>query len=629
MKKIISTIMILFVLSTSMLIGCKKATAEVFIKGGEIELYTYDELDLTGIAASEYSISCEESDVLSLDGTTVFAKKEGVATINVEVDGAKYYQQINVVSYGNKPEILVEDVSLILGSSCVMAPITTYKLNELDGVTYEYSIGNSSIAEVKDGKITAKALGQTTIDISASYNGVQNIAEKTIDLKVNELSGIDVANGNMSVYIKGDVDGTAFNTEALIEANVYVQGEKVDGAEIVWVIKDQEIASIKDGNTIVANKVGTTTIVGTYTGADGKKLSTKELTIEVKVPTIEIERTQLMDLGLQTQEFSGEKISGYDQSFGSVIIGETEYALENNSIQTADFVAGEYDCVFYNQDRTHGYATEIVIADFVVYEASQLIEMAEHPTEYIALANDIDYGTFKDTRSHIETRYHRNGLFVSRLKPIGKSATGTTFSGTFNGLGHTIKNIDMYGSGLFPTVSNAVMKNFAMINVKLIDYNAACLGYRLSGGKCVVDNVHLQATCANGKYEGGVFEFVYTGAILEIKNSIIDVQLSETNKTEEQIATESKYVGVLTSRLGGNAIVENVYCFSKRLQLGGQVIDDRNTNYGVINRLGCLFRNEAEYEIELGKEESIVDYSGFNSEYWDFSGNVPIFKTAK
>ena len=625
MKKVLSLIMILFVLSTSLLVACKKDTyQEEFIKGGVIELYTEKELNLLSINTDNYTITCEQPDVLVITGKTAFAKKIGTATIIVETEEKKFTQQVQVIDSVNKPEILIDDVSLTVGASYKLAPETTYKLDKVEGVTYEYSIDNSSVAEIKDGRITAKALGTANVTVTAIYNGIKGYASKNIVCRVNELSGIELNRGEFELFIRNDVDGNKFDNELSIEADVIVNGQKVEGAIVEWEIADTTIASYADGE-VSALKVGETTIKGTYTGADGKVLKTKDLKVEVKIPVVEIENPQLMDLGLDAQTFASEKVFvDATQKISYVLIDGKEYALTDNALSTTGFTAGEYECVFYNTDKTYGYMMQLVIADFVVYEASQIAEMPYHDTEYIALANDIDYGVFKDEREHIESKYRKEGLFVSPMKPIGKGVIGgTAFNGTLNGMGHAISNINFYGSGLFPTLQDCTIKNIAIVNALFTDYNAACFGYTCIG-RTIIDNVYVDGDCTTSQYQAGLVEEVHRAGIVDISNTIVRVGISSNDANI--IAGASKDTGIICCRLTGSVEVENSYFFSETQLLCSEVAHANNINHKFLNMLNCLFETEADYQMELNNEDGMIDYTNFNG-YWDFSGIVPQFKT--
>lgn len=626
----------LLVLPITLFVGCNEKRAESFIAEGVIELYTEKELDLSQVIEKEYTVTTEQTDVLEIyDGKTIFAKKLGKATIEVETDKKTYYQEIEVLDGGVRPEIRVEDIGLIVGASYTFDPATVYKLKEVEGVTYSYSVSDASVAEISNGKITAKKLGQTTVTITAQYKGVDQYAQKTINCSVNTLSGIDVK-GKYEMFIREDVDGHSFNVTEALEAEVYVDGNKIDDATVTWTVADTTIADIKDGaegKYLSSVKVGETTVKAVYDDGNGTVLSTKDLVVEVKIPIVKAGKDQLVDLGKQVQLFdSADVFEDGSQKISCMEIESKEYAVADNSIATDGLKAGEYKCIFYNTDKTYGYEMQLVVADFVVYEPSQLIYIVDHQNEYIAIGNDIDYGTFIDDRSHIQSRHQQKGRYVSPQRTITDeqepiaSQPMLDFNGTLNGLGHVITNIEMYATGLFPRLGNGTIKNLAMTNVRLTDYNACCLAYSVYG-KAVVDNVYLEVTSSSTEFQSGMFELIGKGGKATIKNSIVRLSLSEATKDNENAR---KNIGVVTSRHEGAAFIENCYFFSEYTPIAGTIVKDQdNVNCGLLNKLNCLFRNDEEFFLEFNREDNIIDYSGFNY-YWTLdyiTGKVPMFNS--
>ena len=163
-----------------------------------------------------------------------------------------------------------------------------------------------------------------------------------------------------------------------------------------------------------------------------------------------------------------------------------------------------------------------------------------------------------------------NGL---NWTPIGN--WDNAFEGTFDGNGHTIKNLyindaTLEGAGLFGVAQNATIKNVTLENVNVTGYDmvAAVIGSPYSG--CEISNCHVIGDIKI------TAEYAYAGGIMAYGYSSVDNCSVIANGTGTITAKERNAVGGISAWMleGDNSITN---CTVKNLNLTGW------TNVGAVS----------------------------------------------
>lgn len=490
----------------------------------------------------------------------------------------------------NQSEIVytlsVEDISLLVGSEYKPNFSLTANGEAVEGAAFTYRSLDTEFVSVSGEKLKAEKVGSATIEVSANVSG-EKVAQATFSCKVNENKGIHPVKSSYVLYVSENVKGVSFDTSVELAAFVYDSGEIVSDAEIVWTVGDESVASVDENGRLQALKVGETYLVGTYTNANNETLKTVELPVKVEIPVLVTNDDVIVDKSNEVQAFEAQKILG-ENSIGSIfsISANKTYSVSNNEITTASFKAGEHTCVFYNENQTLGVQVDLVAADFVIYTKDDLLRLPTYSSGYIVLANDIS-----------NVNYVNGGQ-------------QRTFTGTFNGLGHTISNITYVKDsswGLFYRVNGATIKNVSVVNATLNQAAGSAFFYQTMGGETVIDNTYVDIQWNSSVWQvGGVAGYVWRGSLV-YSNSILMVEGPMSSN------------GLITGRNHSQTTVKNGYVLGTGTLSG--TTPKENNNYAVLNKVaGINYATQEEFLTAISKGKT--DFSGFNK-YWDLSQDIP------
>ena len=591
--------------------GCtKEEPIQLFrtADGSEIGLYETVNLYISERCEVDSIIwtSSNES-VLSVENGRLVAHSIGEADITAEWNGIKQTETYTVSASQESWNLEIRDtLALVKGQTFALTPQLKTVECIFDEAAFTYSVSNPNIATLtQDGVITAVNKGQMDILVSAYVDG-EMVDSKTVLCSIVDNVGIYPAKNEYTVYLIDEIRGCIFEKEIPLTAVVYCDGVIVENASVEWTVSDESVVDLKSGNILSAKKVGTTHIVGSCT-VNGEEYKTQPISVNVEIPLLDLKDDVIVDLSKTEQILDSYALFGEGYSIGSIydITKNKTITVTNNAVRTATLKSGESTCIIYNTEKTVGAIVNLVAADFVVYDFEDLKEIAsaEHANHYIALANDIEVnGSYKALQS------------------------GVDFSGTFNGLGHTLfgMKFDKYGSGgLFFSLIGATVKNLSFIDAEISNWNNALIAYANSYQTCLIDNIYAEVTFKgdNISFAAGLVSFGHVGQIT-IKNTVLRVN----GLDDEKRGAEN---GLAVGRLYYcRAALENFYVVGQG-SLCGQKANAYNTNYASINRnVSCIYATDEQFEKERTKEGSKIDESGFNH-YWDIEGEKLCFKTNK
>lgn len=575
----------------------------------QMSLYTELELEIfDNVKDSEVVWKTSDSDVLEVSNGVLFAKSEGTASISASYKGKKQSLEFTVSPTIQKPFIDETEISLILESEFAFAPYLYVNNIARDDVEYTIVSQNESIVSVtNENMLQAKSLGETTLSVSATWRGIEDVATAVIACKVNANEGIIPQNKNIVLY---DLDksfrGQDFSNTATLSAEVFSDGQIVENAEIIWESENEEIARIS-GNQVQACSVGETRVKGIYTKENGEKIQTF-LDLSVIYACLDFNDDVLIGLNEVNNVLDASFYFGENYTVDKIIVEKLgEYAVTDNMISGKNFSgvsAGEYPCRIYCAEEKIYCEATLVLADVVIYDAEDLFNAAQYLTSYIALANDID-------------DIGERTVNITEPNQYGypKIANGGNFTGTFNGMGHTLSDfvITTANGGIFDGADGgAVFKNFAMKNVTFTKTGqcSAPLFYRLAG-TCFIENVYIQVSdFSTSISSGGVVAFLYMGG-LNIKNCIFIV---------DGIAPDSRNGAITGRAFRGVFSMKDTYVISAG-NLCSNAPDTYNTTNGDVNSYsGYCYASE---EIFAGANANgLFDFSGFNK-YWNLEKEIP------
>ena len=159
-----------------------------------------------------------------------------------------------------------------------------------------------------------------------------------------------------------------------------------------------------------------------------------------------------------------------------------------------------------------------VSADPVINETAKTV-VVNSADQLAGLANLVNTGN-KSLSGYTVTLNTDIDLGNKPWTPIGNgsrgSEGGSSFSGVFDGNGHTIRNInvteerDNYGAGLFSVVKGGTVKNITVEGgcIKAFDYGAAVVGIML--GESTVENCHARnVEISSGDAAAGIVARAY------------------------------------------------------------------------------------------------------------------------
>jgi len=623
-RKIISFFIAVLMILSALTVGCANKDSKtdtttandlIFNEIESVSLYEEIEFDVfKGVQLNQVEFESSNPKVAIVEGNRLFALQIGKTTITAKYGNGIQKQTIEVIDNGNRPQINVQDLGLINGTSFTLSHKVGWGEKFFDGATFTYSSENSNVIEIDGNIATAKEIGVAKINVSSIYKG-KVIATSDFNCRVNANEGIVLDRSSYDLFITEQVKGVEFEKQVELSARVYENGQIVHGAPIEFEIENTNVAEIENG-FIKAKSLGVTYLVATYEN-DGKVLTTKNIPISVSVSVIKDNTDVIIDKGQAYQLLDNAKIFGTNDKVGKLVNNENgfEINVNSNGVNTNLFTVGEYSFTVYNEKNTIGNIVNLVVAEYVVYDKNDLLNISsdQNINKYIAIAKDIDF---------------EGGIYTNAHSNPGSSVSA--FTGTLNGLGHTIKNISFvyasegykgqnylgYSGGLFSYAGDCTFKNLCMDNVELFGWNSAPLFYR-SSGIVTIDNVYISSTFTNTAMNsaGGLFAFCFNGQV-SVSNSII---ISNNLTLNDSVKLNN---GAICGRLNGVLSVNNAYVISDGDICSTQ--SDYHNRPESANSLSILYADFEEFETE--KANGNVNTSDFNH-YWDLTKDVPTFKT--
>ena len=318
------------------------------IRMSEIGLDLFEDKELTlpesvsGVAAWA---SADETIVTVKDGVvSAMGQKEGLAEVSATVGDISVIYPIRVTDTGDRPFLTVDAFSVYKGKTADIKEHLTLTYKETDvteGVTYTYNPVGNQVTVAEDGTVSGVAAGMTKIQVRATYRGFTTAA-KAVSVTVEESDIVKPVKDKVSLSIlEGDVDPTSYE----IEAEVFVNAEKVEGATVVASIEEGEEFVGLDGLTVTAKAIGKAVILLTYN--NGETTVTGRIEITVHDDTVEYNAGALMSPNAGStfnKVFEGEFEGCYAYTLGTegnywdnAVVSSTLESIPNNGYKTFSY----------------------------------------------------------------------------------------------------------------------------------------------------------------------------------------------------------------------------------------------------------------------------------------------------
>ena len=356
MKKIrLLALILCMIAATACFFACGNQTSESAgstdgsdtITMSEIGLDLFEDKKLTlpeSVSGVAVWASADETIVTVKDGVvSATGRNEGLAEVSATVGDISVIYPIRVTDTGDRPFLTADAFSVYKGKTADIKEHLTLTYKDADiteGVTYTYNPVGNQVTVAEDGTVSGVAAGMTKIQVRATYKGFTTAA-KAVSVTIEESDIVKPVKDKVSLSVlEGDVDPTSYE----IEAEVFVNAEKVEDATIVASIEEGEDIVGLDGLTVTAKAIGKAVILLTY---NGEVTVTGRIEITVHDDTVEYNAGALMSPNVSStfnKVFEGEFADCYEYTLGTsgnywdnAVISSTLDSIPNNGYKTFSY----------------------------------------------------------------------------------------------------------------------------------------------------------------------------------------------------------------------------------------------------------------------------------------------------
>ncbi|MBQ9734845.1 MAG: Ig-like domain-containing protein, partial [Clostridia bacterium] len=509
-------------------VGCgeqEDKSPKVSLSATTLELGLFEEVTLTAtLTNTDATIVWSSSDtsVITVADGKVTALGIGSAKVTAIAGSVKADCAITVNRGTLTPEFdaLDDTLTLVKGSVFPLDASMVLSGSDFDRatVTYELVGTNGKISVDEDGVVSALDYGSQDVTVTATYNGL-TLVTKTITVTVIETGEIQTgiaANAlSLTATALGDDGVNTFETNGF---KAIVNGQEVSNA-ITLVSSDSSIVEIS-GTKIVAKKQGTTTVTAKFT-ADSSSEYDVIITVNVTKETV----TYKTDFITQSSNDATKKNTGstaIDFSSANLPIALSEitkvvsggavvsHAADGNTLTLTDAPAGENEYTLIT-DRVD------VVVNGLIYQTT-ISNADEYKAWFANIGSYVGY-------SILTADVNLKGALVT---------SGSWWSGTLDGRGHTVSNFTTNSGFMAQTNEAAMVKNLQIVNMVVDSTNGGVIGSSYTGhmenvlilakmigaGSQFSDKIKEQALVMSGEYNDCELENVII--VVETDNPDID-----------------------------------------------------------------------------------------------------------
>ena len=436
---------------------------------------------VAAVSGTDEAVLWESSDesVATVDGNgNVTALAVGETTITAKVGDVNDSCRVVVEKSSAEPVLAIAELDderkLILrdSGSFMLHASVLWNGEAIDGATISWTSDNEEIAIVTGNgyEVSVSGLkeGETTIRVVSTVRGKTAVC--VFDVKVNPESAIIKTDseaflpseGGYKVTINAVEEAAGDNTN-VTELDFYAsyKGQKIENPTIVWTTENDDIIEM-DAATgkITAKQSGSALISGVWHYDVTDKDYSVKVNVEVVKVNVEIEDVAEVVVNRAeafTLNISDETVQSYDVDGKNFTDGFT--ALGN----VAKFDGANFDVA----DQTKRVSVKIITNKRVYAVNVDSYYAIADLNEWKSVWNATASAKIFTKASVIKIE---NDLNVSSYAPSPNIsyANKTSFSGIFDGQGHTIVGATAGWESLFNSVSESgVIKNVAFIGITL------------------------------------------------------------------------------------------------------------------------------------------------------------------
>ena len=267
---------------TNATISISKTQTEITVENATLELIVRDSVGtgatLTPAGAGNLTFTSSNASVVKVEDGKIIAVGEGSAVITVSFAGNVDYEAaenktitVNVNKVSTEISVLNDTIVLKVRDEIA----TGATLTPADAGNLTYTVSNSSVVKVEDGKIIAVGEGSAVITVSFAGDDKYAAAEsKTISVTFSKVpTEITVENATVELSVDGSVGIGATLTPA-------------DAGDLTYTVRNSSVVKVEDGKIIAVGE-GSAVITVSFAG-DDKYAAAESKTIDVtvsKVPT--------------------------------------------------------------------------------------------------------------------------------------------------------------------------------------------------------------------------------------------------------------------------------------------------------------------------------------------------------
>lgn len=506
-------------------LGCNHS-ATISLDQSELTLVT------GGTATLEATVDGSEEEVVwttsnaavaTVSGGTVTAVASGEAVITASVGDASATCAVSVLSDYPVFTVTPANISVMPEGTAQITARLTLGAETVSGATFSYETADSATATVSSsGLVTGVAYGETTITVNTEVYGLE--LTRTVNVTVQDLVEIRTNVTSLELSLIDLVDEDV--TSGSVDAQLYVNDELQSGATISFESGDAEVFTVDETGAVTPVGVGnaTLTITGEYEGRSAS--NTVAVSVVNTVCTeFEAEITYEESMFIEgSQELSAVVTPWNDalsatweienNGVGTITPGETPltatYALPDSdyygglitlSLNVEGIEAGKAEITVYvpvstEQDlvdinnRLDGYymmTNDIVMTNNV---QGNIID-AQTETPYTSAFRDMDGN---------EVWAYNHAVITQRLTlaSSGSEEWNGTFTGVFDGNGHTVSDLRVYYlhfDGLFGN-NAGIIRN---LRVEIQPWQSSSTHWRSirnQGGAIAADNAGVIDNCS-------------------------------------------------------------------------------------------------------------------------------------
>lgn len=615
------SVLVLLILAVTSIISFGACSCNQTDDGSNMEILTVNQAVIslkpyqtfsviaTWTGEGELTWTSDDQSVATVDNGLITAKKVGQTIITVS--GGKQTKKcyVSVLPDQEVPSVSVlnvenDIVQLNVEDEYNLNVSVNFDGQKVDAKLIFRSTDDKIISVDENGKITAKSIGEAFVFIGGTWREFdENSINTAIKVVVKTKVSFSVLALEPEIYAVSTLDGEKFVQQTNIIPRLVIENTEYTKG-FAYISSDPSVASVDKNGLVTGKKVGKTQITCYYQyGAEQlyastsvevlpivreKHLSTP-LTLELSNSPTASALNSIFKDGKQTI-----KIYDVTEKQQQVKINEQDKTIVNDEL----LVTGERIWEVHND--AYAYRVNVLVADYVLTTAERLKEVLPviERDAYIILGNNITN--------------------------VGDYSGWNTFSGTLDGMGYTISDVNIKDRGFFGLLTaGATIKNLAVSNVTL---KGASGVFGVQADSATIDNVSVCITGVESTDTipcgGLVFQ---VGGTLNVKNTLVYVTGVK----------DMNFGAVVGAWWSGGCEITNSYFITDGTPFGKVYQTGSISNYnekGVMeNAKGAwsyVYPTIENFEQELVKQDTKINLVGFNREFWKVSdGRIPTFNS--